>query len=83
MPTTSQQQRSDATYLRPLLTVFLGWLWVMAGVDLAAPLYGVYAEVFGFSGIVLTTVFSIYAVTLVATLSVCGRPAGRRCCWVP
>jgi predicted MFS family arabinose efflux permease len=57
--------------------VFLAWLWVMAGANLAAPLYAVYAGDFGFSGIVLTTVFATYAVTLVATLLVCGRLADR------
>ena len=62
---------------RPLLTVFLGWLWVMAGANLAAPLYAVYAGRFGFSGIVLTTVFATYAVTLVATLLLAGRLADR------
>ncbi|MGC4111532.1 MAG: MFS transporter [Nocardioides sp.] len=67
----------DTSYRRPLLTVFLGWLWVMAGANLAAPLYAVYADRFGFSGIVVTTVFATYAVTLVATLLVCGRLADR------
>jgi MFS family permease len=67
----------DATYRRPLLTVFLGWLWVMAGANLAAPLYAVYADDFDFSGIVITTVFATYAVTLVATLLGCGRLADR------
>jgi MFS family permease len=57
--------------------VFLGWLWVMAGVNLAAPLYAVYAREFGFGGIVLTTVFAVYAVTLAATLLLCGRIADR------
>jgi MFS family permease len=67
----------DTAYRRPLATVFLAWLWVMAGANLAAPLYAVYAGDFGFSGIVLTTVFATYAVTLVATLLVCGRLADR------
>jgi MFS family permease len=71
------QRPSDTSYRRPLLTVFLGWLWVMAGANLAAPLYAVYAHEFGFSGIVITTVFASYAVTLVATLLVCGRLADR------
>jgi MFS family permease len=65
------------TYARPLLTVFLGWLWVMAGANLAAPLYAVYADDYGFSGIVLTTVFATYAVTLVITLLLAGRLADR------
>src|SRR4051812_18762320 len=74
---TALRDRTDATYLRPLLTIFLGWLWVMAGVNLAAPLYAVYAAELGFSGLVLTTVFATYAVTLVASLLLCGRVADR------
>src|SRR4029079_1007199 len=74
---TAAPDRSDTTCLRPLLTVFLGWLWVMAGVNLAAPLYAVYADELGFSGLVLTTVFATYAVTLVASLLLCGRLADR------
>jgi predicted MFS family arabinose efflux permease len=75
-PTGSRPQ-SEVAYVRPLLTVFLGWLWVMAGVNFAAPLYEVYAGTFGFGGIVRTTVFAVYAVTLVATLLLCGRIADR------
>ncbi|HEX4689009.1 MAG TPA: MFS transporter, partial [Nocardioides sp.] len=57
--------------------VFLAWLWLMAGANLAAPLYERYAEEFGFAPIVLTTVFAAYAVTLVLTLLTCGRLADR------
>jgi MFS family permease len=58
-------------------TVFLAWWWLMAGANLAAPLYERYAEEFGFPAIVLTTVFATYAVTLVLTLLTCGRLADR------
>ena len=58
-------------------TVFLAWLWLMAGANLAAPLYQQYAGEFGFATIVLTTVFATYAVTLVLTLLTCGRLADR------
>lgn len=75
--TVHRQGSASTDYRRPLLTVFLGWLWLMAGANLAAPLYAVYAGEYGFSGIVLTTVFATYAVTLVATLMVCGRLADR------
>ncbi|MBO0845725.1 MAG: MFS transporter [Nocardioides sp.] len=74
---TAVRHRPDTAYLRPVLTVFLGWLCVMAGVNLAAPLYAVYADEFGFNGLVLTTVFATYAVTLVAALLFCGRLADR------
>ncbi|HET9842245.1 MAG TPA: MFS transporter [Nocardioides sp.] len=75
--TARHTDTTDTAYRRPLLTVFLGWLWVMAGANLAAPLYAVYAGDYHFSGIVLTTVFATYAVTLVATLLVGGRLADR------
>ena len=75
--TTRTREPAETAYRRPLATVFLAWLWVMAGANLAAPLYAVYAGDFGFSGIVLTSVFATYAVTLVATLLVCGRLADR------
>ncbi len=58
-------------------TLFLAWLWLMAGANLAAPLYARYAAEFGFPAIVLTTVFATYAVTLVLTLLTCGRLADR------
>jgi hypothetical protein len=77
MVISGQAARTGTSRMRPLLTVFLGWLWVMAGVNLAAPLYGEYAADYGFGGFVLTTVFATYAVTLVATLLVSGRLADR------
>jgi MFS family permease len=64
-------------HVRALGTLFLAWLWLMAGANLAAPLYGTYADEFGFPPIVLTTVFATYAVTLVLTLLTCGRLADR------
>jgi MFS family permease len=77
MMTSTAPRTTDRDHRRPLLTVFLGWLWVMAGANVAAPLYAVYAREFDFSSIVLTTVFATYAVTLVATLLVGGRLADR------
>jgi MFS family permease len=77
MMTSSPPLTRSHDHRRPLLTVFLGWLWVMAGANVAAPLYAVYAGEFGFSSFVLTTVFATYAVTLVATLLVGGRLADR------
>ena len=77
MTSTTDLRTTGRDYRRPLLTVFLGWLWVMAGANLAVPLYSVYADEFGFSSVVLTTVFATYALTLVATLLVAGRLADR------
>jgi MFS family permease len=62
---------------RTTLTIWLGWLAVMAGANLAAPLYSVYATRFGFSSLVLTLIFATYAVTLVPALIVFGRLSDR------
>jgi hypothetical protein len=66
-PSTAHAQ-PERGYLRPLLTVWLGWLAVMTGANLAAPLYEVYASRFGFSSLVLTLVFTTDAIA----------PAARR-----
>src|SRR3954466_5668824 len=77
MTSATDPRTTGRDHRRPLLTVFLGWLWVMAGANVAAPLYSVYAGKFGFSSLVLTTVVATYAVTLVGTLLVGGRLADR------
>ncbi|HEY7398566.1 MAG TPA: MFS transporter [Gaiellaceae bacterium] len=66
---------------RVVLTIWLGWLAVMTGANLAAPLYAVYAQRFAFSSLVLTLVFATYAATLVPSLVLFGRLSdsiGRR-----
>src|SRR3954466_3883941 len=62
---------------RPLLILWASWLVLMAGANLATPLYAVYAERFGFSSLVLTLIFATYAVTLVPALIVFGRLSDR------
>ena len=47
--------------LRPVLIVWAAWLVLMCGTNLATPLYAVYRERFGFSNLVLTTIFAAYA----------------------
>src|SRR5215813_8464724 len=67
--------------LGPLLAIWCAWLLVMTGTNVAAPLYSVYAERFGFSSLVLTAVFATYAFVLVPALLVFGRlsdAVGRR-----
>src|SRR5437763_15044596 len=49
----------------------------MAGANLATPLYAVYAHKFGFSNLVLTTVFATYALVLVPALVLFGRLSDR------
>ncbi|HET7385319.1 MAG TPA: MFS transporter [Nocardioidaceae bacterium] len=63
--------------MRALLTVWLAWLSVMAGTNLAAPLYHVYAAEFGFSALVITLIFTTYAAVLIPTLIVFGRLSDR------
>jgi MFS family permease len=63
--------------VRRLLTVWLAWLVLMAGANLATPLYAVYAERFHFSPLVLTAIFATYAVVLVPSLVLFGRLSDR------
>jgi MFS family permease len=63
--------------VRAFLTVWLAWLLVMAGANLATPLYAVYAKRFHFSSLVLTTIFATYAVVLVPALVAFGRLSDR------
>lgn len=62
---------------RPLLILWASWLVLMAGANLATPLYAVYAERFGFSSLVLTLIFATYAVVLVPALILFGRLSDR------
>ncbi|HEY7280907.1 MAG TPA: MFS transporter [Actinomycetota bacterium] len=63
--------------VRPMVTVWLAWLVLMTGVNLATPLYAVYADRFRFSSLVLTLVFAAYALTLVISLMLFGRLSDR------
>jgi MFS family permease len=63
--------------MRPLIGLWVAWLVLIAGVNLASPLYHVYAAKFGFSPLVLTAIFSTYAVVLVPALVVFGRLSDR------
>src|SRR5436305_7071521 len=61
--------------------LWFGWLVLMAGANLATPLYAVYAARFGFSSLVLTAIFATYAFVLVPALLLFGRLSdvfGRR-----
>src|SRR5438046_2919138 len=63
--------------MRPLLTIWAAWLVLMAGANLATPLYPVYAQRFGFSSLVLTSIFATYAFVLVPALILFGRLSDR------
>ncbi|HJQ73380.1 MAG TPA: MFS transporter [Gaiellaceae bacterium] len=63
--------------MRRLLTVWFAWLVLMAGANLATPLYAVYAERFHFSSLVLTAIFATYAIVLVPALVLFGRLSDR------
>src|SRR5438874_13762054 len=63
--------------MRPLLTIWAAWLVLLAGANLATPLYAVYAAKFGFSSLVLTSIFATYAIVLVPALILFGRLSDR------
>lgn len=63
--------------MRRLLTVWFAWLVLMAGANLATPLYAVYSKRFGFSPLVLTAIFATYAIVLVPSLVLFGRLSDR------
>lgn len=62
---------------RPALVVWGAWILLMAGANLPAPLYAVYARELHFSSAVLTAIFAVYALTLVPTLMVFGEMSDR------
>jgi MFS family permease len=61
----------------PVLVIWSSWLVLMAGTNLATPLYAVYASQFGFSSLVLTSIFATYAFVLVPSLVLFGRLSDR------
>jgi MFS family permease len=61
----------------PVLVIWSSWLVLMAGANLATPLYAVYASKFGFSSLVLTSIFATYAFVLVPSLVIFGRLSDR------
>jgi MFS family permease len=63
--------------MRRLIGLWLGWLVLIAGVNLASPLYHVYSQRFSFSPLVLTAIFSTYAIVLVPALVLFGRLSDR------
>ncbi|TML52419.1 MAG: MFS transporter [Actinobacteria bacterium] len=63
--------------MRRLIGLWLAWLILMASANLASPLYHVYSERFSFSPLVLTAIFSTYAIVLVPALVLFGRLSDR------
>src|SRR5205807_10089274 len=63
--------------MRAPLTVWATWLVLMAGANLATPLYAVYAKTFRFSSLQLTAIFATYAFVLVPALILFGRLSDR------
>ena len=62
---------------RPFLILAVAFFTLLLGSNLPTPLYAVYRELFGFSGIVLTLVFATYMLVLVPTLLLCGQLSDR------
>ena len=61
----------------PFLVVAAAWFAMMAGTNLATPLYAVYEREFGFSSAVLTLVFATYALVLAPSLLLFGQLSDR------
>lgn len=59
------------------LVVSGAWFAMMAGANLATPLYAIYEQEFGFSSAVLTLVFATYALVLAPSLLVFGQLSDR------
>lgn len=60
-----------------MIVVRIGWVVLMAGVNLPTPLYAVYSQRFGFSSAILTAVFALYAFVLVPALMLFGQLSDR------
>jgi predicted MFS family arabinose efflux permease len=61
----------------PFLVVAAAWFAIMAGANLATPLYAVYEREFGFTSAVLTVVFATYMLVLAPALLVFGQVSDR------
>src|SRR3954469_8806880 len=59
------------------LVVSAAWFVMMAGANLATPLYATYERDFGFDSAVLTLVFATYALVLAPSLLVFGKLSDR------
>jgi predicted MFS family arabinose efflux permease len=59
------------------VVVGAAWFAMMAGSNVATPLYAIYAREFGFSKAVLTLVFATYALVLAPSLLVFGQLSDR------
>ncbi|HEU0193327.1 MAG TPA: MFS transporter [Gaiellales bacterium] len=77
LPTARAHGRRPERSGRPFLIVGGGWLILMAGANVATPLYAVYAQRFAFSSLELTTIFATYAAVLVPALIIFGRLSDR------
>jgi len=59
------------------MVVGAAWFAMMAGSNVATPLYAIYGREFGFSKAVLTLVFATYALVLAPSLLVFGKLSDR------
>src|SRR4051794_41849619 len=72
MPVTAGRVRATA-----FVVVGAAWFAMMAGSNVATPLYAIYGREFGFSKAVLTLVFATYALVLAPSLLVFGQLSDR------
>jgi MFS family permease len=62
---------------RPLWVLGAGLFVLLMGSNLPTPLYAVYRQRFGFSSVVLTLIFAIYALVLIPSLLLFGQLSDR------
>ena len=74
-PVLAPERRSGSG--RPFAVTALALFVLLAGANLATPLYAVYRERFGFSSATLTVIFASYAIVLVVTLPFFGQLSDR------
>jgi MFS family permease len=81
MATATRSQRTARTPAGAVAATAAAFTICMAGTTLSTPLYDIYSRRYGFQTVTITILFAVYAIGVVATLTVFGRlsdAVGRR-----
>ena len=81
MATATRSQRTARTPAAAVAATAAAFTICMAGTTLSTPLYDIYSRRYGFQTVTITILFAVYAIGVVATLTVFGRlsdAVGRR-----
>jgi MFS family permease len=81
MATVTRSQRTARTPVGAVAATAAAFTICMAGTTLPTPLYDIYSHRYGFQTVTITILFAVYAIGVVATLTVFGRlsdAVGRR-----